>query len=186
MDPGKHTFRFETAGYPPVTEVALVKEGERARVFNVTFDVAGGTTVTPPTPPPPGRRDPPDTKREHTAYPWIVVGVGAVVLSVGAVIYLTTPDRPSNCNESTQKCTRIEGQSEADFRKDQERAGTADSQPVLGLGVGAAGAALVVGGLVWHFLEPTDPAPASQGTTKWRVLPWTTGQSSGLTFGGAF
>jgi hypothetical protein len=205
VDPGKHTFRFEAAGFPAVSEVVLVKEGERARVFNVTFDTGGGSVTTGPTsntaatnntttslppPPPPGRDTvPPPPTREHTPYPWIVVGVGAAVASVGAVIFLTTPDRPSNCNEATQKCTRIEGQTEEDFRKDQERAGTADSQPVLGLAVGGIGLALVVGGLVWHFLEPTGDVRGTRSapsSSAWRVTPWTTGQSSGFAFGGRF
>lgn len=183
VDPGKHTFRFETAGLPPVTETALIKEGERARVINVTFDgttaTSGGGVKDPKDPtwsvrPPPGEDS---SKGGHTAYPWIVVGVGAVATAVGVVILLTTPDRPSNCNADTQKCTRAEGQSAEDFRKDQERAGTADSQPVLGLVVGGAGLLAVVGGLVWHFLEPTEDGRSSG---KLGVSPWTTGTASGL------
>ena len=38
IDPGPHTFKFETAGAPPVVERALVKEGEKTRVITVTFE----------------------------------------------------------------------------------------------------------------------------------------------------
>jgi len=182
VDPGKHIFKFEAAGFPPVTETVLVKEGERARVITVTFD--SGTPVTKP---PPGQPDKPAAtgggSGGHTPYPWILVGVGGAALVAGLVIVLTTPDRPTNCNEDTQKCTRNEGQSEDDFRKDQERAGTADSQPVLGVAVAAGGLALAIGGLVWHFVEPTED---SRRSSKLRVTPWTTGRSTGLSLTKSF
>ena len=146
VDPGKHTFRFEAEGFPAVSETVLIKEGERARVFNVTFDREGGSEA--PTGPAGGDKG-------HTPYPWIVVGLGAVGVAAGAVIVVTSPDRPSNCDGSTQRCTRLAGQSDDAFRKIQEDAGAADSQPLVGYIVAGSGLALVAGGLVWHFLEPT-------------------------------
>jgi hypothetical protein len=177
VDPGKHTFRFETAGLPPVEEVALIKEGERARVINVTF--GGGAPTAPPS------DDQGGSSREggHTPYPWIVVGLGAVAVGVGAVVALTAPDRPLGCNAETKTCTRLDGQSDADFRKAQEQAGTADSQPILGYAIAGGGLALVAGGLLWHFLEPTAPEKSATGL---RVLPWTNGRSAGLGLGARF
>lgn len=177
VDPGKHTFRFETAGAEPITEVVLIKEGERARVFNVTFDMAGS-----------GATEGEETQSGavsvsgggHTPYPWIVTGVGAVGVVAGAVILLTSPDRPANCSRDTQTCTRVPGQSEADFIESREQAGRADSQPVLGLVVGGVGLALVAAGVVWHFLEPTGHR------TGVGLTPWTTGKASGLSLGGRF
>ncbi|MDF2694070.1 MAG: hypothetical protein K0S65_2453 [Labilithrix sp.] len=187
VDPGKHTFRFETQGFPAVTQVALIKEGERARVFNITFD--GGTT-TPITATPSPSTTPPVVGGEsgitpasgHSPYPWILVGVGGAAIVAGVVIAVTAPERPSNCNEDTEKCTQLEGQSSADFAKDKEQAGKADSQPALGYAVAIGGTAVVIGGLVWHFLEPVG---GNKGTG-FRLAPWTTGQSSGIALGGRF
>jgi hypothetical protein len=181
VDPGRHTFRFEMAGFPPVTQVVLVKEGERARGINVTFGGEGSTpaAMTPvkPTPPDNGRKE---AKGGHTPYPWIVVGIGAVGVAVGAAIALTAPSFPPNCIESTRTCIRIGGQSDEEFRKVREDARTADVQPLLGYGVVAGGLALVASGLLWHFLERTGSA---KGT---RISPWTTGWSSGVTLGTPF
>ena len=186
VDPGKHTFRFETQGHAPVTETALVKEGERARLLDVTFPDGGAAATSSPSSSPATVTAEPSVDARgpgHTPYPWIVVGAGAAAVAAGAVIVLTAPDRPSNCNEATQTCTPRDGQSREDFRADQERAGTADSQPLLGYVVAAAGLALVAGGLAWHFLEPTGSEKASSAL---RVMPWTTGRSSGLSLGARF
>lgn len=172
VDPGKHTFRFEAAGFEPVSETALIKEGDRARAIDVTL--GGGD----PAPPGGGRAE-----GGHTPYPWIVVGLGAAGVAAGAVIVLTSPERPANCNAETQTCTRLPGQSDADFAESQRTAGTADSQPVVGWIVAGAGAAFVAGGLIWHLLEPTG---AEKTSSRVRFAPWTSGQSSGVALGGRF
>ena len=42
VDPGKHTFRFETSGFIAKSEVVLVKEGERGRVVDVVLEPEAG------------------------------------------------------------------------------------------------------------------------------------------------
>jgi hypothetical protein len=192
IDPGKHTFRFETSGLPSVTEVALVKEGERARVLNVTFDspppppTPAATSTTTTTAPTSGDSDKgAGTKDDgHTPYPWIIVGIGAAAVAVGAAIALTAPSRPGNCDPVKQTCHRTDGESDDQFRQDQQRAGTSDSQPILGLAVAGVGAALVAAGLLWHFFEPTGESHSKSAGL--RVAPWTSGKSSGLTLGARF
>jgi hypothetical protein len=177
VDPGKHTFRFETAGAEPITEVVLIKEGERARVVNVTFDMVGSES---PDREGAGSGAVSVSDEGHTPYPWVVAGIGAVGVVTGAILLLTSPERPANCSRDTQMCTRLPGQSAAEFIESREQAGRADSQPVLGLVVGGVGAALVAAGVVWHFLEPTGRR------TGVGLSPWTTGRASGLSFGGRF
>lgn len=178
VDPGKHTFKFEAAGFPALSETDLIKEGEKARVINVTLDGGGAGPSPPPVTPSPRS---PGAEQEHSIAPWIVVGIGGAAVIAGVVIFATTPERPSNCNATTQTCTRSPAnESDADLAKDKDQAGQADSQPVLGLAVAGVGAALVAGGLVWHFLEPTGPKSAL------RVSPWTTGKSSGVGLSGTF
>jgi len=181
VDPGKHTFRFETAGMPPVEEVALVKEGERARVISVTFGAGTGSTADPATVR--AAQDESSSRGGHTPYPWIVAGLGAAGIAVGAAVALTAPDRPGNCDADSRTCARGAQQSDADLQKDREQAATADSQPLLGYLIAGGGVAVVVGGLLWHILEPTG---ADKSAASLRVLPWTNGQSSGLGLGGRF
>lgn len=198
VDPGPHTFRFDTTGAAPVTETLLVKEGEKSRVLTITFgsgEGGGGTTggggngngnsnsnSNGSGGSSSGNNGDKGERGGHTIFPWIVVGIGGVGLVTGVVLVATTPTRPENCNEGTQTCTRLPGQSDADSKADQEQAGKADSQPVLGWAITGIGAAFVVGGLLWHFLEPTGEAK----TAKPRVLPWTTGTASGVSLGGTF
>jgi hypothetical protein len=182
VDPGRHTFKFETAGAPAVTETLLVKEGEKSRGLNVTFAIgesAGGSSGSGSSGSASGGGD--KGEGGHTIFPWIVVGIGGVGVVTGIVLVATTPERPSNCIESTQTCQRLDQQSDADYEADREQAGKADSQPVLGWAITGIGGALVVGGLLWHFLEPTGGASA-----KTRIVPWTTGLASGLSLGGDF
>jgi hypothetical protein len=165
VDPGPHTFRFEHQGFTPVTEKVLVKEGERARVFNVTFETTGTSPTPAPTassdtpPKPPPNQPPTESGSGHTIFPWILVGAGVVAASIGIVLFVTTPDRPANCSEATKKCTRLPGEQDEDFRADQE-----------------------LGGLVWFFLESNGKKSASGA----RVAPWMTGQAGGLSVGGTF
>jgi hypothetical protein len=193
VDPGRHTVKLETAGAPPVTEVILVKEGEKSRVVNVTFAIGepaggggngGGNGGSNGAGSGSGGGGGGGDRGDggHTVFPWIVVGIGGVGIVTGIVLVATTPSRPGNCIEATQTCQRLEKQSDDDFKADQEQAGKADSQPVLGWAITGIGAAFVVGGLLWHFLEPTSSSSAK--TTK--VMPWTTGQASGLGVGGTF
>jgi hypothetical protein len=204
IDPGKHTFKFESSGLPAQTETVLVKEGERARNISVVFEnpapvttaatsSGGGDDKTDKAdktdkPDKADKADAPPQEGGHTPYPWIVVGVGVATVVVGGAIALSSPSRPPNCNQATQTCSKQQNESDAQFVADQQRAGTADSQPILGLAVAGIGIALVAGGLLWHFLEPTttEAKPAAQARLPFRVAPFTTGTSSGLVAAGTF
>lgn len=185
IDPGPHTFRFETAGAAPVTEKALIKEGEKTRVLAATFEL--GESDSAPAPPSDKGSDAITTEGGgRGVLPWVVVGIGAAGVATGVVLVATAPSRPANCNVDTKTCTRVPGESDAQFRDEQDRAGKADSQPVLGWAVAGIGAAFVAGGLLWHFLEPTGASSTSAKASRPRVLPWTTATAGGVSIGGAF
>jgi hypothetical protein len=189
VDPGPHTFTFEMAGVAPVVERALVKEGEKTRVIAVTVPVG-----TPPndgaSPPPPAATAPEAerpgviTVREHTVFPWIVVGLGVATMGTGLVLVLTAPSLPAGCNDKTQTCARIDGESGAAFARRQEDAGRSESQPSEGLVVGAIGLGVVAGGLLWHFLEPTGPEAAARGAL--HFTPWAAPGRAGGAVGASF
>jgi hypothetical protein len=52
LDPGAHTFRFETQGSLPVTSQVLVREGEQARPIVATFAPVVPRLAPPPAPAP--------------------------------------------------------------------------------------------------------------------------------------
>lgn len=183
VDPGPHTFTFETAGSASVAEKVLVKEGERARVISVTFGGAGASSGAAGSPSAHGERDQGTESggRGHTVWPWLVVGAGVVTAAVGVVLIVTTPAFPAGCDADLKMCVRTATDTDASFRDRQEEAGRHDTQPVTGAVVAGAGGLLVVGGLLWHFLEPTGG-----GNSALRVSPWTSAQSTGVSLGGTF
>lgn len=134
---------------------------------------------TPPAPPPPKGED-----RGHTPYPWILVGVGGAAVVAGIVVLATAPALPAGCNETTKTCSRLPNETENQYQKRQSEAGTSKDQPVAGAIVAAAGGALVIGGLLWHILEPTGPAESA--ATKPKLRPETGPGYAGLSFGGSF
>ena len=66
---------------------------------------------------------------------------------------------------------------------EKSTAGRHRDQPRNGFIVMAAGGVAIVGGLVWHFLEPTGPKPA---TGFRRLTPTIAPGFGGLSYGGTF
>jgi hypothetical protein len=127
---------------------------------------------------------PPAEVREHTIPPWIVVGAGGVAVIAGIVVVATAPSAPAGCDASSETCTKVPGETPAAFSKRQEEAGRAKNQPVYGGIVIGGGAALVVGGLLWHFLEPTGPV--EKASAKPKLTPQVSPGYAGLSLGGSF
>ena len=141
----------------------------------------------PPPPPPVAAAPvaPPPEVREHTIPPWIVVGAGGIAMIVGVVVIATAPDAPQGCVASSETCTRKPGEDESAFAKRQEEAGRAKNQPVYGGITVGGGAVLVVGGLLWHFLEPTGPVEKT-AQRKPKLTPQVAPGFAGMSLGGSF
>ncbi len=185
IDPGPHTFKFEMAGAPPVTERALVKEGEKTRVIAVTFAIGGATSDASATPPPgldPADKSAPGPERHHTVFPWIVVGLGVVTMGAGLVVIFTSPALPDGCSPSSKTCVRLTNESATAFAKRQEDAGRSESQPTEGVIVTGIGLGVTAAGLIWHFLEPTGP----ERTGALRFTPWAARGAAGGSLGASF
>ncbi|MBX3190682.1 MAG: hypothetical protein KF819_27025 [Labilithrix sp.] len=93
VDPGVHTFRFETRSAPPIEEQVVVRQNEKNRILTVTFATpgdAGGARVTTD-----ATRDP---APPIAAY--VVGGVGLVGLGVGAAIGVTASSDASDIRDS--------------------------------------------------------------------------------------
>jgi hypothetical protein len=186
VDPGPHTFKFEIAGAQAVVERALVKEGEKARSVNVSFDsggtaasTEGGGTAAPEQDH--GARPSPNGGG-HTVYPWLVVGAGAATMVVGLVVLIASPGLPAGCDSTSKTCTRGATESASDFASRQEDAGRSEAQPTEGLIIGAIGLGVVGGGLLWHFLEPTG----GERSGALHFTPWASHTSAGGSVGASF
>ena len=156
----------------------------QAKIENLKKQIAAApppsatTTTAPSTTTPTPKED----VQEHTVYPWIVSAAGVVALGVGIAVMATAPDLPSGCNEATKQCEKKPGETDQEFKDRQAEAGRSVDQPLYGAIVTAAGGALVVGGLVWHFLEPTGPKESGKTNVRPSVGPG----FAGLAFGGSF
>ncbi|CAN5924370.1 hypothetical protein BH11MYX4_BH11MYX4_00570 [soil metagenome] len=154
----------------------------RTKIDNLKKQIAAQPPPPPPSAPP--VTAPPPEVREHTVPPWIVVGVGGAAVAVGVVILATSPGLPEKCDPTTKKCLRIAGESESTYQDRTSRAEASQNQPVTGGIVLAAGGVLVLGGLLWHFLEPTGPV--TKGALKPSLTPSVSPGYAGVSLGASF
>lgn len=101
----------------------------------------------------------------HTAGPWVVVGIGAaagiaggVMIGVGQGAVSKSRDGCTVNGDGTLTCSSPKT-SDGQDRKDLNTKGTNFTN--LGLIVGGVGLAAIIGGLVWHFVEPTGTKSAA-------------------------
>lgn len=166
----------------------------RNRIENLRKQLAA-TPLAPSAPadPAPSTAPPPED-RGHTLPPWIVVGVGGVALATGAILLVAAPSIPPNCDSAGRTCTfvdangvtRTQGLTSAEEEKlaeDGRTAGRSVGMTQGGVITMIGGGVLVLGGLLWHFLEPTGSA-SSSGRPK--VLPAVSPGYAGVALGGAF
>lgn len=139
--------------------------------------------------PKPGVTPPPETKtevvtvREHTAGPWVVMAGGVVAIGTGIVLHAVSPALPPNCrSDGENACTGVEGSEQ--LKKDQDTAALGVNLRYGGTGTIIGGAVLVVGGLLWHFLEPTGPVEKTSSLP--RPVPVIGSGYGGLVLGGRF
>jgi hypothetical protein len=168
LDPGKHTIRFVHAG-KDVTQSVVISAGEKSRAIVAVFGEAPGTTPPPRTA---GPEEPAHASRPVA--PLLVAGVGGVALIVGGVLLATGLGAvPSNCSRDTHECAAAPGDPSFDDAK------SAVGRANLGLGIGIAGAAVTIGGLVWYFASsPSEP----EKRTAAALTPWTDGRGGGASW----
>lgn len=114
---------------------------------------ATATTTSTENPPPPGGEE-----RHHTAFPWIVVGVGGAAL-VGGVVLLALGTK--KVGDSFATCPNGVCKNPADIAGSMQQNSEGRGLQNAGIVVALVGVAAVGGGLLWHFLEPTGPAKSA-------------------------
>ena len=104
--------------------------------------------------------------RGHGAAPWIVVGAGAAAAIAGGVLIGVGQGDVSasrvNCTSNsngTLSCTPTDTTPSGQKRGTLNSRGTTETN--VGFVVGGVGLAAVIGGLVWHFVEPTGSKSAA-------------------------
>lgn len=151
----------------------------RTKIENLKRQLTEQKPSSPP-PPPPAQAAPPPEREEHTVYPWLVVGAGVVAVGVGIAVVATAPEMPPGCNADTSFCDPLPNETNGELEKRRDEAGRAKGQPLWGGITIGAGGALIAGGLLWHFLEPTGPKDRA------RLRPSVAPGFAGLSYGGTF
>jgi tetratricopeptide (TPR) repeat protein len=150
------------------------------------------TTTAPPASSSAGPADaasaPTSPERKHTVTPWIVAGAGAAATVTGVVLLVVGLGKISDSKALCQRtdaggrvCAKPEEVGRAEkLQSDGNTLGA------VGGVVGGIGALAVVGGLIWHFTEPTGPETPAHAGAKARVSPEVRPGFAGATVGGTF
>lgn len=139
IDPGEHTFTYESAGQKPLTEKLLIRQGERGRLVSASFGPAdakaagttGGDGATQP-------------RREWGGIPtisWVLGGVGLVGVGVGVGMWASGT---SAHGEMESGCARTQSCLQAEVDSAESKLVVGDVAMVLGLGAIGAGVLFAV------------------------------------------
>ena len=125
-------------------------------------------TATPAAPVPPmtsaSSTEAPAEARSHTALPWVVAGVGVAGVAAGAALFAVGHGRESDASNACPTMTACS--------PDVASKGNSGAhEKNAGIGLLAGGAAALVGGLVWHLVEPTGPRDGAVTTSAFDVQP---------------
>jgi hypothetical protein len=153
LDPGKHMIRYVHDGKETTLKVIL-SQGEKGRVLVATFvdprsssSPASAIFNTETTPPPAPKKP---------MLPLVVAGVGAAALAAGGALFAVEMGKvPSNCSVGTKECAAPPN--DPSFQD----AHAATSMANVGLGVGIAGAVLLVTGIIWYVASPATTSTPS-------------------------
>jgi len=187
VDPGSHTFRFETSGFPAVEQKVMVHAGEKSRLLAVQFgtpapvapaagtkgdaptDASGSETPTEGAAAPETTRTPQGTR----ASAWVFAGLSVAAFGTGAYFGLSGLGDRSNLQ--SQACAKTSSCPQSSVDSIKTKYTVAD----IALGVGVVSAGLSV----YLFLAaPSSDAPPKASAVDVTALPG----GAQLTYGGRF
>lgn len=162
IDPGVHELKLVLASGEVLEQEVIVHEGEKNRLLAFSLAPPSSPTALEQNGPP----------REHTVYPWIVVAVGGAAVIAGVALFVVGQGKVNDANSlcPNSQCKDMATQQEAANQNDT--GGHLKTAGEVTLGVGAAA---LVGGLLWHFLEPGGGVAAAL-----RPMPGPTALGAGL------
>ena len=155
IDPGEHTFTFETAGQPPVTKKLVMQESQKDRREVITFGTATTATTGAPTTtgglpstPPPGMEE---SQGMGTQKILAIVagGIGVVGLGLGTVFGVMANSQKNAAQSAcpNNPCATQDGVSK------WSDAGSTGNISTIGFIVGGVG---VAGAAVLWFTAPSS------------------------------
>ncbi len=163
IDPGPHTLRFQHKGFAPESRSIVARPGQKAIAIDVTFTHREGSPLL--------RRGLVSSAAtgngSHTIYPYFVTATGVVAVIFGAILIATAPSLPAGCERAREQCAelpsdrvkddpRTPAQENAELEDRRHEASRSEDQPVAGAVIMGAGGLLIVGGLLWYFLETPE------------------------------
>ena len=161
IDPGEHTFLFETAGQAPLTKQFVIRESQKDRREAIAFgvDVASTTTSSQPTGAPqtlplPQASEPTHGLGTQRIGAIVAGGVGVVGVAVGSVFGLVAMSKKNDAqNVCPNQCATPDGVSKW---SDAKNAGTISTVAFIVGGVGLAG-----GAILWFTAKPASESAGS-------------------------
>jgi len=202
VDPGAHTFVFESPGQVTVTRQFVIREGEKARRERVLFGASGAVAAPPASapaaeaapaeaalPPPPSPGQPPSTppSSEPSSSPgqtqrvvaWVTGGAGIAGLVLGTVFGAVAM---SDWNSAKSECTTSScpAASYAQAGNNRSSALSAATASTVGFVLGGV---LVAGGVALYLTAPAGPTATQRGL---RLVPLVGAGSGGVQLEGGF
>lgn len=179
IDPGKHVVRFVHDG-KEVTLKVVVSQGEKARPFNAVFGDPKPQTAAGAGGAEGGKTEPKEPEEHRSALPLVVAGIGAAALGTGlALTFVGLGKVPDSCTISSHECAAPPGSPV--FEDAKSGVGLAN----IGMVTSIAGGAVMIGGLVWYFVQPTTKT-TTVGVRGVQWTPWASASSAGLGAQGTF
>jgi hypothetical protein len=158
IDPGEHSFTFETAGQPPVTKQFIIQESQKDRRESITFGKPAPRWVPSQPAAPQAELAPPTTNETSRGLgpqrvaAIVAAGVGVVGLGIGSAFGVVALSKKSDAqNVCADQCTTQAGVSDW---SDAKSAGNVSTALFIVGGVGLAGAAIL-------WLSAPSPTHAS-------------------------
>lgn len=183
VDPGEHTFRYETDGFPPVEDRVVVHAGEKSRVLTVQF----GTPAAPQTGGAPTGGTAPATGGGGEAPPsggggiptsaWVFGGIAVAAFATEAYFGISGLSDRSNLENGCGK-TQPPSCAQSDVDSVRTKFTIAD----IALAVGVVGAGLSAYFFLTHKSSDASAAPQS-AHVDFAPLP---GGGGAATLGGRF
>jgi hypothetical protein len=149
IDPGEHTFTFETAGQPPVMKKLVIVQGQKDRREVITFGTDQGGTATPaalPSTPPPNDSGGMGTQKILAI---VAGGIGIVGLGLGTVFGIMASSQKNDAQSAcpSNPCATQDGVNK------WSTAGSTGNISTIGFIVGGVG---VAGAAVLWFTAPSS------------------------------
>jgi hypothetical protein len=175
IDPGEHTFRFETAGQPPVEKKLVLREGEKDRRESVVLGPPAPAVAPPPAVP---IAPPPSTWTTRKSLAVASGGVGLVGIGLGIVfgLYASSSQSREKSDCSTSGCPS--------YPQGNEDYDTAKKDATGSMIAFIAGAAFLAGGAVLWLTAPTETDARPATARRVRLAPMVVLGGGGFVLGG--